>query len=44
LIKRLMRKFFAQKSNRLNFSNAVSEAFTETFKEMGYKINSKNKG
>ena len=43
LIKRLMRNFFVRKSNRLDFSNAVSEAFTETFKEMGYKINSKKR-
>ena len=44
LITRLMKNFFAIKRKRLDFSDAVSEAFTETFKEMGYKINSKNRG
>jgi len=43
LIRKLMRNFFVLKRKRLDFSDAVSEAFTETFKEMGYKMNSGKK-
>lgn len=39
LIRRLMRNFRSRKRKRMDFSGAVSEAFTETFKEMGYKMN-----
>ena len=38
-----MRNFFALKRKRMDFSDAVSKAFTETFKEMGYKMNSEKK-
>jgi len=43
LIRKLMRNFFALKRKRMDFSDAVSKAFTETFKEMGYKMNSGKK-